>query len=75
MSSMMDGSTKGGLAMGTVVICTIFAAMAGISGVATVTMGLIALPSMLRRNYDKLIAVGCISAGGTLGILIPPVSS
>jgi len=66
------GPLRGGLGMGTVVICAIFAAMAGISGVATVTMGLIALPSMLRRNYDKIIAVGCISAGGTLGILIPP---
>jgi tripartite ATP-independent transporter DctM subunit len=66
------GPIRGGLAMGTVVICAIFAAMAGISGVATVTMGLIALPSMLKRNYDRLIAVGCISAGGTLGILIPP---
>jgi len=66
------GPLRGGLAMGTVVICAIFAAMAGISGVATVTMGLIALPSMLKRNYDKVIAVGCISAGGTLGILIPP---
>jgi len=66
------GPLRGGLAMGTVLICAIFAAMAGISGVATVTMGLIALPSMLRRNYDKIIAVGCISAGGTLGILIPP---
>lgn len=66
------GRTRGGLASGTVVICAIFAAMAGISGVATVTMGLIALPSMLRRNYDKILAVGTISAGGTLGILIPP---
>lgn len=66
------GSLRGGLATGTVVICTIFAAMAGISGVATVTMGLIALPSMLSRGYDKRIAVGCISAGGALGILIPP---
>ena len=66
------GPLRGGLAMGTVVICAIFAAMSGISGVATITMGLIALPSMLKRNYDRLIAVGCISAGGTLGILIPP---
>lgn len=66
------GPLRGGLAMGTVIICAVFAAMAGISGVATVTMGLIALPSMLDRNYDKVMAVGCISAGGTLGILIPP---
>jgi tripartite ATP-independent transporter DctM subunit len=66
------GPLKGGLAMGTVAICAIFAAMSGISAVATVTMGLIALPSMLKRGYNRLMAVGCISAGGTLGILIPP---
>jgi len=66
------GPLRGGLAMGTVVICTIFAAMAGISGAATVTMGVIALPSMLKRKYNKHIAVGCIAAGGALGVLIPP---
>ncbi len=66
------GPIRGGLAMGTIAICAVFAAMAGISAVATVTMGLIALPSMLNRGYDRLIAVGCVSAGGTLGILIPP---
>lgn len=66
------GPLRGGLAMGTVGICAIFAAMAGITGAATVSMGLIALPSMLKRGYDKDIAVGCISAGGALGILIPP---
>jgi tripartite ATP-independent transporter DctM subunit len=66
------GSLSGGLSMGTVVICAIFAAMAGLSGVGTITMGLIALPSMLKRGYDKRMAVGCVSAGGTLGILIPP---
>ena len=66
------GGLKGGLAMGTVVICTLFAAMSGISGAATVSMGLIALPAMLKRGYNKQIAVGCIAAGGVLGILIPP---
>jgi len=66
------GGLNGGLAMGTVIICTLFAAMSGISGAATVAMGLIALPAMLKRNYDKRIAVGCIAAGGVLGILIPP---
>lgn len=66
------GPLRGGLAIGTVLICTIFAAMAGISGAATVSMGLIALPAMLKRKYDKLIAMGSISGGGALGILIPP---
>lgn len=66
------GGLRGGLAAGTVLICTMFAAMVGISGAATTSMGLIALPSMLKRGYDKQIAIGCISAGGSLGILIPP---
>lgn len=66
------GPLNGGLAIGTVIICTIFAAMAGISGAATVSMGIIALPAMLKRGYDKTIAMGSISAGGALGILIPP---
>lgn len=66
------GPVPGGLAIGTVVICAIFSAMCGISGAAVVTMGAIALPSMLKRNYSKLLAVGCINSGGGWGILIPP---
>ena len=66
------GRIRGGLASGTVIICTLFAAMSGVSAAATVSMGVISLPSMLKRNYNKTIAMGCISAGGSLGILIPP---
>jgi tripartite ATP-independent transporter DctM subunit len=66
------GHVSGGLAIGTVAICALFAAMAGISSVATISMGLIALPSMLKRGYHKDLAVGSIAAGGALGILIPP---
>jgi tripartite ATP-independent transporter DctM subunit len=66
------GPVNGGLAIGTVGICAIFAAMVGISGAATVSMGLVALPSMLKHGYRKQIAIGCISAGGALGVLIPP---
>jgi tripartite ATP-independent transporter DctM subunit len=66
------GSIRGGLAMGVVIICTIFAAMSGMSAVGTITMGLIAMPAMMKRGYDKGIAMGSIAAGGTLGILIPP---
>jgi len=66
------GPVRGGLAMGTVFICTLFAAMSGLSAVGTVTMTLIALPAMLKRGYDKLMSLGAIAAGGTLGILIPP---
>lgn len=66
------GGIRGGLASGTVLICTAFAAMSGISGAATVSMGVIAYPEMLKRGYDKKIALGSIAGGGALGILIPP---
>ena len=69
---MWFGPLHGGLAIGTVVICTLMAAMTGIVGAAVATMGILALPAMLNRKYDKRIALGCICAGGTLGILIPP---
>jgi len=66
------GPLRGGLAAGTLIICGMFAAMCGISGAATVTMGLLALPSMLKRGYAKSLAIGSIAAGGALGVLIPP---
>ncbi|MCB9960360.1 MAG: TRAP transporter large permease subunit [Rhodospirillaceae bacterium] len=66
------GGFSGGLAAATIVASTILAAMVGVIGAAVVTMGLIALPAMLKRKYDPQIALGSIMAGGTLGILIPP---
>lgn len=66
------GGLHGGLAIGTVVICTIMAAMTGVVGAAVAAMGILALPSMLARKYDPPLALGAICAGGTLGILIPP---
>ncbi|MFC1995217.1 TRAP transporter large permease subunit [Chloroflexota bacterium] len=66
------GRLPGGLAMGTVAICTVFGAMAGASSFAVATMGIIALPSMLKRKYDKGLAAGSIMAGAGLGALIPP---
>ncbi|MDQ1002181.1 tripartite ATP-independent transporter DctM subunit [Neobacillus niacini] len=66
------GGLRGGLAAGTVIISSIFAAMVGISSVATATLGLIARPSMLKRGYDDKLTIGVIMAGGTLGLLIPP---
>lgn len=66
------GHIAGGLAVGTVQVCTIFAAVTGITPPATITMGQIAYPSMMRYNYDRNIAIGSIGAGGALGALIPP---
>jgi len=66
------GSIPGGLASGTIVVSAIFAAMAGVSSVATVTMGLIAYPAMAKRGYNKKMVAGGIALGGSLGIIIPP---
>jgi TRAP-type mannitol/chloroaromatic compound transport system permease large subunit len=66
------GALKGGLASATVIACTLLAAMVGVVGATEVTMGMIALPAMLRRNYEPKLACGALLAGGTLGILIPP---
>ena len=70
--ALWSGRLPGGLAVGTIIICTILAAMTGIVGAAVAAMGLLALPSMLKRRYDAKLAIGTICAGGTLGILIPP---
>lgn len=72
MMHLWVGGLPGGLAIGTVAICTIFAAMVGVSGAAVVAMGTVALPAMLARGYDKELVLGCINTGGGLGILIPP---
>lgn len=66
------GHVAGGLAMGTVKVCTIFAAITGITPPATITMGQIAYPSMIKYKYSRDIAIGSIGAGGALGALIPP---
>lgn len=66
------GKLKGGLAIATIVVATVFAATTGIVGASVVAMGLLAGPSMLKRGYNKSLAAGVITAGGTLGILIPP---
>lgn len=66
------GALKGGLASATVIASTALAAMVGVVGATEITMGMIALPAMLRRGYEKRLACGALLSGGTLGILIPP---
>ncbi|RLB06160.1 MAG: hypothetical protein DRG59_04745 [Deltaproteobacteria bacterium] len=63
---------RGGLCHATTVSCAIFAAMSGSSLATCATLGRIAAPEMLKRGYSKSLTYGAISAGGTLGILIPP---
>ena len=66
------GHRRGGLAAATIAGCAGFGAVCGSSIATTATFGKVALPSMLRRNYAPGFAAGTISAGGTLGILVPP---
>jgi C4-dicarboxylate transporter, DctM subunit len=66
------GHLKGGLAMATVGACAAFAALSGSSLATAATMGTVALPEMRRYKYSTKLATGCIAAGGTIGIMIPP---
>ena len=62
----------GSLAVATIFTCAIFATATGIVGAVVTLMGLLALPQMLKSGYDARVSAGCITAGGCLGILIPP---
>jgi tripartite ATP-independent transporter DctM subunit len=74
LESMTDllGSLKGGLGIAVTLVGMLMAASTGIVGATVVTMGLLSLPTMLRRNYDPSVACGTICASGTLGQIIPP---
>ena len=66
------GFLPGGLSMATIGACASFAAISGSSLATAATFGTVALPEMKRFKYDDSLATGCVAAGGTLGILIPP---
>ncbi|MEP3244828.1 MAG: TRAP transporter large permease subunit [Sneathiella sp.] len=66
------GSMPGGLAIAVVLVGTLLAASTGVVGATVVTMGLIALPTMLKNGYSKSLATGVIATSGTLGQIIPP---
>ena len=66
------GFLPGGLALATVAGCAGFAAASGSSVATAAVMGTVSLPQMARYNYHPRLATGCVAAGGTLGILIPP---
>lgn len=67
-----SGSLRGGLAIGTQLICAVMAACTGIAGGTETAMGLIALPSMRKYKYQDRITIGTVLSGGTLGQLVPP---
>ncbi len=66
------GRFPGGLAIASIVVSAFIGAMSGVAAASTVSLGIIALPPMLKRRYSKSVAMGSIMGGGTLAILIPP---
>lgn len=69
---LVFGRIRGGLAISVVVVGALLGASTGIVGATVVTMGLLAVPTMLRRGYQKELSTGTVSASGTLGQIIPP---
>lgn len=70
--ALLFGRLRGGLAISVVVVGALLAAATGIVGATVVTMGLLSLPTMLKRGYSTELATGTICAAGTLGQIIPP---
>lgn len=70
--ALLFGRMRGGLAISVVVVGAMLAASTGIVGATVVTMGLLSLPTMIKRGYSPELATGTISASGTLGQIIPP---
>ncbi len=69
---LLFGRVRGGLALSVVIVGALLAATTGVVGATVVTMGVIALPAMLKHNYSPQLATGTIAASGTLGQIIPP---
>ncbi len=70
--SMLFGRVRGGLAVSIILVGALLAATTGVVGATVVTMGVIALPAMLKHKYSTPLATGTIAASGTLGQIIPP---
>jgi TRAP-type mannitol/chloroaromatic compound transport system permease large subunit len=66
------GGVRGGMGVGIILFGVLMGATTGIVGATIITLGLLTLPTLIRRGYDKSIACGAICASGTLGQIIPP---
>jgi TRAP transporter, DctM subunit len=69
---LIGGRLRGGVAVQTIFVAVVLAAMSGIIGGEIVLLGLLALPQMLRLGYDRNLAIGVVCAGGSLGTMVPP---
>jgi tripartite ATP-independent transporter DctM subunit len=70
--ALVLGRLRGGVAVSVVIVGALLGATTGIVGATVVTMGLLSVPTMLRRGYSKALATGTVAASGTLGQIIPP---
>lgn len=69
---LVGGRLRGGVAVQTIFVAVVLAAMSGIIGGEIVLLGLLALPQMLRLGYDRKLSIGVVCAGGALGTMVPP---
>ena len=69
---LLAGRIRGGVALQTLLVAVILAAMSGIVGGEVILLGMLALPQMLRLGYDRKLAIGVCCAGGALGTMVPP---
>ena len=72
LASKWVGHLPGGIAMATIGVCAGFSAVSASAVACAATMGMVAMPEMRKYNYDPALATGCIAAGGTIDVLIPP---
>jgi tripartite ATP-independent transporter DctM subunit len=70
--SLWFGHIRGGLAIGVIIVSTLFGAICGELVAALFTISAVALPPMMHRGYDKFLVIGCVMAGALLGLIVPP---
>ncbi|MCG8491946.1 MAG: TRAP transporter large permease [Sneathiellales bacterium] len=71
-TTVVSSPFPGGLALATILSCTVFAAISGSSAVTLLSVGAVLYPALINAGYDKKFALGALASGGTLGIVIPP---
>jgi len=72
LTTVVSSPFPGGLALATILSCTVFAAISGSSAVTLLSVGAVLYPALIDAGYDKKFALGALASGGTLGIVIPP---
>ncbi len=72
LTTLLSSPFPGGLALATILSCTVFAAISGSSAVTLLSVGAVLYPALIEAGYDRKFALGALASGGTLGVVIPP---